>query len=73
MASRLMLSLKKAAGEPREMWSLETMTNPGWSGTARFASRAPDELQEISLVSVTLDKEGKVFDAAGPSTPSQAL
>ena len=44
MASRLMLSLKKAAVEPTRPWSLETMTGcststPSQVGTIRFAPR----------------------------------
>ncbi|KAF9643257.1 hypothetical protein BDM02DRAFT_1545403 [Thelephora ganbajun] len=41
MASRLMLSLKKVATEPKGSWSLSTMTNPGWrvSSDLRFVSQ----------------------------------
>ena len=50
MASRLMLSLKKAAIEPAGQWSLETMSNCGRAGTQtiHFASRAFDMSHEIS-------------------------
>jgi hypothetical protein len=42
MASRLMLSLKKAASKPKPLLSLEIMSNPTWGGsvddgTVRFA------------------------------------
>lgn len=53
MASRLMLSLKKAAVEPAGQWSLQTMTDHGrratmHAETVRFASRAFGVSQEIS-------------------------
>ncbi|KAF9783518.1 hypothetical protein BJ322DRAFT_1110412 [Thelephora terrestris] len=52
MASRLMLSLKKAANEPHGPWSVETMTDSGRATrrmeTIRFASRAFDESHRTS-------------------------
>lgn len=53
MASRLMLSLKKAAAKPTVPWSLTTMTNSGKGktpeiGTIRFASWTLSGSQEIS-------------------------
>ena len=47
MATRLMLSLKKAAAEPKGAWSVATMTNfsVGWpprDGTLEFASQTFD-------------------------------
>ena len=50
-------------------WSLAAITNPSWGGTVRFASWVPEELQEISLVSATLDDD-KVLDAGDLSTRS---
>jgi len=52
MASRLMLSLKKAAVEQTGLWSLPTLygTSGGArleDGTLRFASRVPGELYGI--------------------------
>ena len=57
MASRLMLSLKKASVEPTGSWSLETMSNLGGGGSQRgqtlhFASRISMPYQ----VSETLDR-----------------
>ena len=51
MASRLMLSLKKAALRPKMAWSLETMTNLSSGRSANgggvyLASRLPDRLHE---------------------------
>ena len=63
MASRLMLSLKKASVQPKAVWSLETMTNPG-SGTpteearVRFAARVPGGSHENPLTPADLDEEG---------------
>ncbi|KAF9643583.1 hypothetical protein BDM02DRAFT_3123236 [Thelephora ganbajun] len=53
MASRLMLSLKKAATEPNELWSFSTMANfdterSPEDGTIRFVSRTFDVPFEIS-------------------------
>lgn len=49
MASRLMLSLKKAATMPELPWSLETMNNSG--RRISFAPRKlPGGLQEISEI-----------------------
>ena len=50
MASRLMLSLKKAATEQMGIISLAPTTNPRLSGTIRtlrFASRTPSEFPEV--------------------------
>ena len=68
MASRLMLSLKKASVEPKGMWSLETMTNQSagrvaGGGTVRFASWVPGGSCETSPHSVALDEEGIELDA----------
>jgi hypothetical protein len=53
MASRLMLSLKKAAAEPRGAWSVATMTTfgpgkPLGGGTLAFASQTLSESCESS-------------------------
>ena len=50
MASRLMLSLKKASVKPAGQWSLDTMSSssgrePRGGETIRFASRAFDSNQ----------------------------
>ena len=52
MASRLMLSLKKAAAEPMGPWSLATIqsTNIGagpQDGTLHFASQVPNESHQV--------------------------
>jgi len=54
MASRLMLSLKKAAVRPKEVWSLETMTNLSGERSAaiRFASQVPGGLRETPPIFV---------------------
>ena len=62
MASRLMLSLKKASVEPVGMWSLEVMSSSragrvAGDGTVRFASRVSGRSCETSSYSVTLDEE----------------
>ena len=41
MASRLMLSLKKAAAQPKIPWSLKTMTNISWGRSARGGISIP--------------------------------
>lgn len=65
MASRLMLSLKKAAIEPA--WSLTTMTGldrgmtlEDGTGTIRFASRMLDGSQEILEETHALPNEGDI-------------
>ena len=61
MASRLMLSLKKAAAGPRTPWSLSTMTNSNRGATSdlvtiHFASRTPSAPQEIPESLAPLDE-----------------
>lgn len=69
MASRLMLSLKKASVEPVGMWSLEVMSSSRagrmvGDGTVRFAPRMPDRSRETLPYSATLDEEaGMELDA----------
>jgi len=65
MASRLMLSLKKAATEPNGQWSLETMNDPSSGGLAgdggiRFASQVPGESDEISEDPTPPNEEDRV-------------
>ena len=67
MASRLMLSLKKAAAGPQVVWSLEIMTNPSWGSTVeeatlRFAPRVSGGRHELSLVSAGRDEEDVELD-----------
>ena len=62
MASRLMLSLKKAIDQPNVPWSLEVMTTINWGESARdetidFASRVPRGLGEISRASAESSEE----------------
>lgn len=55
MASRLMLSLKKAAAEPARVITLSKTSNPGSSvtnRTMRFSSRVPGGLPEVPGVPV---------------------
>jgi len=51
MASRLMLSLKKASVGQTRMWSLSTMSSAGQAtlaeGTMRFAPQAPGGLHDV--------------------------
>jgi len=52
MATRLMLSLKKAAAEPMGPWSLATIQGTGGGagpqdGTIRFASHVPSESHQV--------------------------
>ncbi|KAF9642340.1 hypothetical protein BDM02DRAFT_3124642 [Thelephora ganbajun] len=68
MASRLMLSLKKAGVQPKAMWSIPTMTDPSGGrstedGTIRFASQVPGGLREISLTPAAQNEEGIELDA----------
>lgn len=61
MASRLMLSLKKAAAEPAEPWSLATMSDlnsggPPRSGTLRFAPRTHDASEKTSETPSALEE-----------------
>ncbi|KAF9644339.1 hypothetical protein BDM02DRAFT_3122078, partial [Thelephora ganbajun] len=63
MASRLMLSLKKAGVQPKAMWSIATMTDPSWGrstegGTIRFVSQVPEGLREISSTSAAQNEGG---------------
>lgn len=62
MASRLILSLKKAGSQRAELWSLPIIdlnpVNSTGDGNARFASRILDELHETSEASSTLNQEG---------------
>lgn len=65
MASRLMLSLKKAVREPKGVWSLETMTNTTQGlgeGTLRFAPPAHVEPRRISLAPAMPDEEAVELD-----------
>ncbi|KAF9646677.1 hypothetical protein BDM02DRAFT_3188645 [Thelephora ganbajun] len=67
MVSRLMLSLKKAAVDPKAQWSLETMSNLSRrkstrDGTVRFAPSAPDRPHEISVTWDPPDEEDIEFD-----------
>lgn len=69
MASRLMLSLKKASVGPRGVWSLDTMTNAASGnleedGTIRFASRVPNRFREIQPNSSALDGENIELNAS---------
>ena len=62
MASRLMLSLKKATVQPKMLWPLDTMTSMGrgrsaGDGTINFAPTVPRGLHEISLAPVASDEE----------------
>lgn len=62
MASRLMLSLKRAAAEPQVVWSLGVMTNPSWGrteeeATVRFAPRVPEGRHELSFFSAGRGEE----------------
>jgi len=68
MATRLMLSLKKAAAEPKGLWSLETMATMGWGrstedGTADPAPRVPGGSREISLTPAAPNEEDIELDA----------
>jgi len=66
MATRLMLSLKKAAEGPRVLWSLETMTNlrQGESrGNGTLTPRVPDGLHEISLTSAVPNEDIELANA----------
>lgn len=60
MASRLMLSLKRAGGKQKKAWSLGTMTNQNWPGTIRFSSGTSGELQEFSPTPATLDLDDDI-------------
>ena len=73
MATRLMLSLKKAAAESKRMWSLDTMTNSSWrevNGSVRFAPPVAGESHGISLASTTSDW-GDMELAAVPSSKNR--
>ena len=68
MASRLMLSLKKAASEPPELWSISTMGDFGrggsiGDGTLQFGSRTFDASHEISGIVPPPDEEGIELDS----------
>jgi hypothetical protein len=68
MASRLMLSLKKAAAEPTGAWSVTTMSNfslgrPPGDGTLYFASPTLD-----TEISAPPDEEGMELDSV-PELP----
>jgi len=60
MASRMMLSLKKAAVDPNGMWSLSTMSDhdQAGDGTVHFASRVPSGLGQTSGSSMLPNEEG---------------
>ena len=70
MASRLMLSLKKAAVKPTEAWSLETMTTMSQGGltgdgTIHSVSRAPSGLREIPEEDIELDAAPRLHRSCG--------
>ena len=79
MASRLMLSLKKASVKPKAMWSLQTMTNHIWGGTMeegtiRFAPRNTRVSREISLPHLGPEEgEDIVLEIAISSPRNQGL
>ena len=69
MASRLMLSLKKASIEPKGVWSLETMANAtsrelAGDGTICFATRVSGRSHEILQTSATTDGEGVALSSS---------
>lgn len=73
MASRLMLSLKKAAANQKRVWSLETMSNPSLGrtiddGTTRFVSRVPGGSHEIPLRPMVPDVEDTELGATSRSS-----
>jgi len=62
MASRLMLSLKKATTKPKILWSLDTMASVNrrgstGNGTINFAPRVPRGSHKISLAPVAPNEE----------------
>ncbi|KAF9781781.1 hypothetical protein BJ322DRAFT_1078244 [Thelephora terrestris] len=68
MASRLMLSLKKASAEPKAVWSLKTMTNAtsgelAEDGTIRFAARVPGRFHGSAFAPAASDREYIELDA----------
>lgn len=74
MASRLMLSLKKAAAKTSQAWSLQSMTNStrgrtSAGGTLRFASQVPGRPHGISLAPMVLDAEMEL-DTVSPLSQS---
>lgn len=70
MASRLMLSLKKASVEQKPPWSLRTMSNPNW-GPITFASNVLRTSHQISSLPTTLDELDVELDVV--STTSLSL
>ena len=73
MASRLMLSLKKATVQPKILWSLDTMTSMGRGRSAGgrtiiFAPRVPRGLHEASRAPVA-PNEGDMELGAMPRSP----
>ena len=65
MASRLLLSLKRAAAEPFGQWSLSTMTNRNRGATAelvtiQFASRPLNVSREASETTTVPPDEGEI-------------
>jgi len=80
MASRLMLSLKKAAANPKESWSLLVMADlsrgrPVEDGTVRLELGVPGELDGVPGVSILPNGEGpepersEASHGNNPSTP----
>ena len=67
MASRIMLSLKKASVQPKMPWCLETLTTVSYGrseaedGTVRFAPQGG--LREASQNSVSPNEEDMELDA----------
>lgn len=63
MASRLMLSLKKAAVEPTRPWSIETMSDSGRATHINFASRVLGASHETLETLPFPNEEGVELDS----------
>ena len=76
MTSRLMLSLREAATESTDMWSLRSMANFGGGGSSggaglQFASGAFDVSHEVSETLTRPDEEGIELESIPQNRESQ--
>ena len=76
MASRLMLSLKKATVQPKILWSLDAMVSIGrgrstGDGTINPTPPVPRGFPEISRASTASSEEDMELDVIPPLPPSR--